>query len=78
MEKAGIKVMANSIFPSAGASLHAKEVNVLHLLNGSTISLMIFVIKLWLLLEERVRGFIKCLKTAYKMKDHYHPASGFD
>lgn len=63
--------MSDSIVSSAGVSLHAKEVNVSNLLNGSTASLIIFAIKLWLLLEERVRGFIKYLKTAYEIKDHY-------
>lgn len=78
LEKAGVKIMSNPIFPSAGVGLHAKEVHVLHLVNGSTISLIIFAHKLWLLLEERVRGFIRCLKTTYKIKDHYQPDSGFD
>lgn len=71
-------IMSNPIFSAAGASSHAKESNVLNLLNGSAISSIIFAIKLWLLLEERIRGVIKCLKTAYKIKDHYQPASGFD
>lgn len=78
LEKAGILIVSNPIFCSAGVSLHAEEFNVLNLLNGSTRSLIIFAIKLWLLLEERIRGFIKCLKTACKIKAHYQPASGFD
>lgn len=58
--------MSDQIVSSTGVSLHVKEVNALNPSNGSMTSLIIFVIKLWLLLKERVRGFTECLNTAYK------------
>jgi len=72
--------MSGHIVSSIGVSLHAKEVNVLNPSNGSMISLIFFALKLWLQLKETVRGFIKCLNTAYKVQDHYQqgPALGFD
>lgn len=58
--------MSNHIVSSTGLSLYAKEVNPLNPSNGSMTSLIIFAIKLWLLLKEKVRGFIECLNIAYK------------
>lgn len=58
--------MSAHIVSSTGVSLHAKEVHVSNLSNSFMTSLIIFALKLWLLLKERVRGFIKCLNTAYK------------
>lgn len=64
MQKTGVLLMSNPIVSSTGVSLHANEVNVLNPSNGCVTSLIIFTIKLWLLLKERVRGFINCLRTA--------------
>lgn len=66
LEKAGVITMSDHIVSSTGVSVHAKEVNIVNPSNGSMRSLIIFAIKLWLLLKERVRGFIKYLNTAYK------------
>lgn len=58
--------MSGHTVSSTGVSLHAKEVNVLNPSNGSMTGLIIFAIKLWLLLKEIVRGFVKCAHTAYR------------
>lgn len=66
LEKAGVITMSDYIVSSTGVSVYAKEVNIVNPSNDSMRSLIIFVIKLWLLLKEIVRGFIKYPNTAYK------------
>lgn len=64
LEKAGVITMSDHIV-SSGVSLNTK-VNVLKASNSSMTSLIIFAIKLWLLLKERVRSFIKCFNNVYE------------